>query len=237
MKMLQWMIMAPSIYRVSIISLLAIVVSAGLFAVHPNAVSAANEQVIVTWKTNSYVPPGYTGKALPTTRSSITARVSVLSGGKLINLSGQTIYWYLDGEYVDGGVGKSSVTVVPIGVAPNTVSLRVSLPDFENELYESITVPIVRPQIALEVPTPNAKISAGITAIAYPYFFNAALKALRFGWSLNGTDPKNAENPNRLTITGDLLTESGSQVTIGASVQNPAKYGEAAQRVLRFIMN
>src|ERR1039458_3932339 len=94
-----------------IFSLAFFIPSAG---VHAQTVSSP--QFLVTWKaTESYIPPFYTWKALPTAGSNIVASVELVSGGRIINISSQNIYWYLDDVLMGGGAGVQQITFPPFG--------------------------------------------------------------------------------------------------------------------------
>ena len=87
-----------------------------------HAQTASSPQFLVTWKTSgSYIPSFYLGKALPTYGSQITASLELVSQGKILDLSNQTIYWYLEDNLVGGGVGVQQVTFPPVGEAPNSI--------------------------------------------------------------------------------------------------------------------
>jgi len=187
---------------------------------------AATPQVLITWKTSgSYVPPGYLGKALPTYNSEITASLEIISNGKLVDLSGQTIYWYLNNTdtLIGGGVGAQSITFPPLGTPPNVTTLEVELPYYPGGfLIHTVSIPMVQPQTVINAPYPNGRFSSNpVTVSALPYFFNIASPSdLSYAWSVNGQAGSNTENPNIAQITLPQGTAAGTSFGISLTVDN-----------------
>ena len=188
--------------------------------------SASSPWFLITWKTTgSYIPSFYLGKALPTYGSNITASLELISPqGQILDLSQQTIYWYEDDNLVGGGVGVQSATFPPIGDAPNTVNLRVTIPNYNGAyLVHAINIPMVLPEAVLYAPYPNGQFSQNpISVTAIPYFFNISDPSkLSYTWSVNGQNGSNAENPEVAQITLPQGTPSGTGVDVSLSLGNP----------------
>ncbi len=206
-------------------------VSGGTFllatpAAHAQTTADTSPTFLITWKTTgSYIPSFYIGKALPTYGSQITASLELVSPqGKILNLSGQTIYWYVNNALVGGGVGIQHVTFPPIGDAPNTANLRVTIPNYNGAyLIHAINIPMVLPETVIYAPYPNGQFTQNpLTVQAIPYFFNIANPSgLSYTWSVNGQTGSNAENPETAQITLPQGTQSGTSVTASLSVENP----------------
>lgn len=180
----------------------------------------------MTWETSgSYIPSFYQGKALPTYGSNITASLELVSPqGKLINISGQTIYWYLNDNLVGGGTGVQQVTFSPVGQAPNLLNLRVELPSYNGAyLVHAITIPMVLPEAVIYAPYPGGQFSQNpVTVTALPYFFNVTSpNDLSFSWSVNGQTGSNTENPEEADITLPSGTQSGTALAVSLGVKNP----------------
>lgn len=208
--------------------LLAFVLGFGMLVSpkHALAQSASSPTFLVTWKaTGSYIPPLYQGKALPSYGSMITASVALISPqGKVLNLNGQTIYWYLNDALIGGGSGVQQVTFPPVGDAPNLETLRVTLPNYNGAfLVHQVTIPMVQPQVVLFAPYPNDQFSQNpITVSAFPYFFNISdPSTLSYSWSVNGEQGSNAENPEEVQVTLPQGTQSGTNLAVSLSVENP----------------
>ena len=204
-------------------------VSGGTFllvAPPAHAQTASSPIFLITWRTTgSYIPSFYIGKALPTYGSQITASLELISPqGKILNLSGQTIYWYANDVLVGGGVGIQSVTFPPIGDAPNTTNLRVTIPNYNGAyLVHAINIPMVLPDTVIYSPYPSGQFTQNPVAVqAIPYFFNIAdPSGLSYTWSVNGQAGSNAENPETAQVTLPQGTPSGSGVAVSLSVENP----------------
>ena len=125
-----------------------------------HAQTASSPTFLVTWKTTgSYIPSFYQGKALPTYGSNITASFELISAqGKVLDMSGQTIYWYLNDTLIGGGTGVQQVTFPPLGDAPNTMDLRITVPNYNGaSLIHAINVPMVLPEAVIYAPYPNGQ--------------------------------------------------------------------------------
>jgi hypothetical protein len=193
---------------------------------HAQTANASSPTFLVTWgTTGSYIPSFYLGKALPTYGSQITASLELISAqGKVLDLSGQTIYWYVDDTLVGGGVGVQHVTFPPVGDAPNSVDLRVTIPNYNGAyLVHEISIPMVLPKTVIYAPYPNGQFSQNpITVTGLPYFFNTTSTSnLSYAWSVNGQNGSNTENPQQAEITLPEGTQSGTGLAISLNVTNP----------------
>lgn len=204
----------------------AALIGSAAVAAPARAQSVSSPQFIVTWKTSgSYVPSFYPGKALPTYGSSITAYLELLSNGRLVDLSSQTIYWYLDENLVGGGVGVQSVTFPPYGEPPSTLDLKVVIPSFNGSyLVHQVEIPMVDPQAVIYAPYPGNQFTSDTATVdAIPYFFNVSnISGLTFAWSANNTaGASNAENPQEAQISIPADTPSGSLLSLSLTITNP----------------
>src|SRR3989344_1231504 len=66
--------------------------------------------LMITWRAESYVPSDFSGKILPTANSPIVAALELILNNKITDLSGQTIYWYANNEFMGGGAGTRSIS-------------------------------------------------------------------------------------------------------------------------------
>lgn len=201
-----------------------LIVVMALFFVVATKANAAAPQFLITWKTTgSYIPAAYHGKALPTYGSEITASLEIISNGKLANLQGQTIYWYLNDTLLGGGAGAQSITFPPFGEAPNIMTLKVELPNYNgNFLIHTMDVPMVQPQAVIYAPYPNGQFSANpVAVVAIPFFFNTpSPDDLSYSWSVNGQSGASAENPEEADITLPAGTAAGTTFGVSLTVQN-----------------
>jgi len=187
------------------------------------AQSLQQPQFLFSWRaSNSYVPSFYNGKDLPGSQSQITASFELISGGKVVNIANQSIYWYLDDVLIGGGAGVQQITFSPFGTAPASEDLRVELPSYPGDyLIHEVNIPVMNPLVVINSPYPNNQFSGtNATATALSYFFNTQAANLSFVWSVNGQSGSNAENPDILQINMPAKTPSGSTIAISLQVQN-----------------
>jgi hypothetical protein len=193
-----------------------------LSSVH--AQTTSDPQFLMTWHaSNSYVPPSYIGQALPNSNSLITASLEIIANGHVVNISNQTIYWYLDDGFLGGGIGAQQVIFHPHGAAPNTMILKVELPDYPTGLLiHEISVPLVAPEAVIDAPFPNGNFSRiPLTLQALPYFFNASsVDELNFSWSVNGQTVTSADNPQTLQVSLPSTTPSGYNFDTSLAIQD-----------------
>lgn len=202
--------------------------SLGLFfcvAQFASAQTASNPQFLVTWKAaNSYIPSSYIGKALPGYGSRITASLSLVSQGRLLNLQNETIYWYLDDTLIGGGAGVQNITFPPFGLPPSSLVLKVELPNYAGGyLTHTIDIPYINPQVVIAAPFPNAQFSTNPLVVeAIPYFFNTSSTSnLSYTWAVNGQTGGGAENPQIAQITLPAGTPAGTSIDVSVTVENP----------------
>ncbi len=182
-------------------------------------------QFWITWQAaSSSVPVNYIGKALPSYNTKITAELALIANGLPVDLSGQTIYWYLNNTLIGGGVGVDTITFRPFGLPPNSLSLEAELPSYNGQyLAHSIEIPYVDPVVVIGAPYPNNTFSANpVGLIALPYFFSSAPSTLVYTWSVNGQTGTGAENPQVAQVTLPQGTPAGTAITIGLTVTDSA---------------
>ncbi len=189
----------------------------------PARAQQATPQFLFTWSaSNSYVPPSYKGKVLPEQQSKITASFELVSGGKIVNIENQPVYWYLDDTLIGGGAGMQQITFSPFGMAPEMETLKAELPNYPGGyLIHQATIPVINPAAVIEAPYPNGQFSGtSATVTALPYFFSVPANDLSFTWSVNGQSGSNAENPDVLDINLPTGTPSGSTLAVSLQAQN-----------------
>jgi len=212
----------------------SLLISYSLFLISGPALAqtSAGPQFMITWQASgSYVPPGYIGKALPNQGSKISASVALVSNGQLVNLGKRTVYWYLNDTLIGGGIGVQNISFTPFGGAPNFMTLKVEIPNYNgNLLLHAIQIPLVEPKAAIEAQHVNGKFSSNPLALTgTPYYFNTAdPSSLTYQWSVNGQSPATAENPQTLQVNLDQGTPSGSSFAVALTIANPADTMTAA---------
>lgn len=193
----------------------------------------AAPQFLVTWNAQSYVPPNYQGKTFPTNGSPVIVSFELVSQGKAIDLSGQTINWYLDGDFFSGGIGIQSINFNAVAPAGTEHSVNIQLPDYQGEfLTKTINIPVLQSQAVIEAPFPGKIFSASnLQLIARPYFFNIGdPSTLIFSWEVNGANPTNADQPDTLNLNLKPNLPSDFFLNIDLSIKNPNDENEQADQ-------
>ncbi len=186
----------------------------------------ATPQLLITWKAlGSYIPPSYTGKALPTIGSRISAALQAFGVNGPVDLSSQTIYWYLNDDLIGGGPGVDQITFPPLGEPPDTLTLRAEIPSYPGGfLSHEVEVPLVNPQVVILSPFANGRTSENpVFLSALTYFFTVSDPfALSYVWQVNGESGSGSENPEVLKINFPANTPSGTNFDISVLVRNRA---------------
>ena len=212
-------------YTTRLIYLAGILILASAFfsGLIPARAQQSSPIAVITWRvTGSYVPPSYIGKALPNSASSVTAAITVFDGGKVIDVSGDTIYWYLNDTLLGGGPGVKSFTFIPFA-GGGSGTLKVEIPNYANGLLIKTTpIFVATPAVVLNAPYPAATFSANPLAIsAEPYFFPvSSADQLSYAWTVNGQAVSGAENPETLRVSLGPGTTAGSRFDVSISVTN-----------------
>lgn len=189
----------------------------------PGAHAASGPQLLITWQaTGSSAPSGYAGKILPGINTPVTASVAVVqANGQPANLSGNTIYWYLDNNEIGGGIGQQTISFNAVGHT-EIMALRVDITDYPTgELIYTERVPVVDPKVVIVAPYAADLFSGSSLAVtAAPYYFPSSdAKNLVLSWSVNGQTVTNQENPTDLTINVPAGTPVGYGLNINLGAQ------------------
>lgn len=197
------------------------------FPLKPFAQTAlvATPGIMLTWKSNTYVPPGFAGKIMPTANSIITASAELMDNGKIVDASKQNVYWYQDNNFITGGIGRQTVSFRAPDAAGSITNLRVEFPNYsKGSQLKSVDIQVVRPEVVVETPFPGNKFSSSpLKLVAQPYFFNIEnLSRLNFSWTVNGQTPSGAENPQILNIKFGQM-QPKTEMSVSVSAQNANK--------------
>ncbi|MBU6141790.1 hypothetical protein KGO95_01555 [Patescibacteria group bacterium] len=216
-----------------------------LLALTANAQTAP--EFMVSWKALDYVPADYIGKTLPTQTTQVEAAFDVIDQGKIVDVSKNMINWYDNNALIAAGIGLKTFKLTPSSTQSDTIRIAVSNYNANGDISTSFLVPIVKPEVAVSVPTPTANLYRNRTALApqpylleaRPFFFNAtSLSGLTFSWQVNNTSPTgNPGNPNFLTL--DLSSQGTPQetdITLSAGVTNTGNQLELGSRMLNLIV-
>ena len=205
-----------------------------LFSLLVNIVPASAQEAavmpIITWQAKTYTPSWFTGKALPTANSQITAYLELIVKNKATDLSGEKVYWYVNDEFIKGGVGIQKVTFNAPAVTGNTIDLRAEVPS--RSVIKTIEIPIVNPEAVIEAPFPSRMFSSfSINLNGWPFFFNTQKSSnLNFLWSVNGVTAENSENPEVLDLDLNQNAAQNSNINIGLTIRVPGSLSAIATK-------
>lgn len=198
----------------------------GIRTVHA-VIAPADMDVLIS--SDSYVPPFYRGRALPSAGTNLIAQAVphfVRADGTLIPDSQITFTWKRSGEVLGSlsGRGKSSavIPVVHLSTQDDITVVAVSA-DGTRSAETTILMPTVDPVLDLYEDHPLYGVlynkALGATAsipesemafFAVPYFSQARSpgdSALSYAWKVNDTAiTSSASTPNELTINADNST-------------------------------
>ena len=198
-----------------------------------NFVSAqSSPEFLVSWKAGNYVPSWYEGKVLPVVGALVDVNFELINAGKIVDLSQNTIRWYLNDELVKNesdGLGIKSLRVIVPNGGSGEISVRITIIDHVADILDkTIIIPVVRPEAILDSPYSNNGIRAGQSIFrAIPFFFNVSnVNNLSVSWTANGIKSGGAgENPWQLDLN---LTnpQAGTEINLNVLIKNLLNYLE-----------
>ncbi len=234
-----------------IISLIGALIGAGLYfsSVAPGANAAGNNFTLI-WSANSYTPPEYKGKALPTQGSRIKVVASPLKSG--VNPERMTYLWLLDNEEqgTANGRGKDYFTFAVEKPASARYQIIVKIMDENENLIErlSLSIKIQNPEILILNGEKNylprilsAKTGEELRLVGAPLFFNVKSPAeLDFSWEENNRIFSSAlqTNPQEINIkiSGEKTSKKTTK-TIFAKVSKKTDDFERTRREINLEIN
>lgn len=202
----------------------------GSFATHAHA----DTDFMTSWQAKTYIPQWYIGKAFPTYQSFITVGFELIENGKIVDLSKTVVRWYVDDvlfKNEDNGLGIKKVTVYNQKYGGDVSSIKISLPSYKGGILEkTIDIPIKNPEVVIDAPFFQKKVSKGASDLfAWPFYFNAASSSmLSLRWSAEGGDAQAGKVGDPFKLTVDRDVEPGTKYTIGATIGNLKKTAEGA---------
>jgi len=197
--------------------------------------------LMMTWRAQSYVPEYFLGKALPSPNARIVVALEVLESGRRANLSGATMYWYVDDTLISNTPGAQSISLLASD-APGVVrEVRAEIHNYngrDETLVKTIRIPTIVPQAVVEAPFANASVaSPSFTLRARPFYFNIADPTkLLYLWDVDGKTPNALQDPSVLAVTL-IDPQPGRTMQTTLSIQNPGKTEEDATGALTITFN
>ncbi len=210
-----------------------------LFIINSVRSQAPEIGITLTWSTNTYVPSGYPGKALPARGSIIEVVANIDS--LVVNPAELDYRWFLN-EHLqseNSGQGKN-IFRFPVGwQTEKDQSIKVEIREKRENFLDSayLAIKIVKPEIILQ---PSTKTDQGIKKqilplnssaasiiknyqfyseqeidiLAQPYFFNVEdMSELDYQWSFGDKEatPESSTKPNLLLLKIAELNKAVSQ--------------------------
>ncbi len=201
-----------------------------------NTVSVASFNVSLLWRTNTFVPADYEGKALPAVGSTISLTAFPEIKGESPD---DLLYtWSVNAESkVRNVLGEQEFSFT---VTKNTssvfVSVEVSTLNQSFTASKALNISLAKPHILLDTP-PFLFLAPGekTDLHAQPYYFNiASATDLRYNWSFGtknilGIPP----DPNILTLAIPSDSQTGSQVlrVVAENLKTPGETGRASLEI------
>jgi hypothetical protein len=181
-------------------------------------------QFLVTWKTDTYTPAQYAGKALPTSKSRITISFDLIDNGTLVDLSKQPVRWFYGRNLVDAKQGLQTISIKLPEFIDGDKNFRIEIPSLKDTvLTYSVNIPIVQPEAVIEWPSlTNTLTTQSVEMRGLPYFFNVSDPGfLNFAWQVNGKTPLGTQSPDTLNLSLDTNTPTNTPIEIGLKIKNP----------------
>jgi len=200
-------------------------------------IAQTTPEILISWKASNFVPASYLGKIYPTKDSIVEVGVDLLNGNTLIDLSKVEVGWFLDGRFLNSGVGLKHIRFQTTKGNNNDHALRVTLLYQGNDLGQSITIPIVSPEVVIDTASPTNAINIPtITFRGLPYFFNVQdIQKLNFQWSVNNeTIAGNKDNPDFLKLQIPTVAKN-KPLSLSLSIFNQLNSLEFGSRVLNIL--
>lgn len=165
----------------------------------------SSPEFFISWEAQSHVPSWFPGKILPVSGSPISVSFELVDKGKLVDVSQEEVFWYLDDNFFRGGRGLQTISFAAPQIRGGSAELRIQINNYKNEgriVLQSFLIPVVKQETIIEAALPNNEFSeSNIRVFGFPYFFNLNDVAdLVFSWSVNGKTPLNPDNEAFLDI-------------------------------------
>lgn len=213
-------------------------------AIHP-------AEIDIIWSANTYTPPFYKGKALPSSKSSIRLAALphfITQAGTRLDPRTLNYKWELDRRVLGSvsGAGKQTLSIAaPRGEQSILISVEVSSTDGRFTARESITITSNQARLIFYEKHPTEGVYYGqtlsdgsifseqeTTIRAEPYFFSLEdilAGELEFEWTVNNRDIETPENPFELVVRRE---EGERTARIGLTIENAKKILQVARETI-----
>lgn len=201
---------------------------------------APNYTFLVSWKSSSFIPSTYEGRALPIKNSMVDIGFDLVdSTGKFIDISKQKVQWNINHEVYQTGVGLKKIKLFISNSDQDVVEILISnYTDSKyktpSEISQFVTLSAFSPKAIIHTSDPYRALHAGENRIvAIPYFFNVnSINNLLFNWKIDGKKINN--NLNLLSINIPENTVANNYSGVNLFVQNTNDAFEFAEKTFNF---
>jgi len=209
------------------------------------ALAQTAPEFLVSWRAVNYVPADYQGKILPSKSSRVEAGFDLIDKNKIIDLSKNTVSWFLNENLIASGVGVKTVSFNVNSNLNQTVRITV-LGYSQNNLDQVFLLPVANPEIIISTKTPLKTIRnqnwlplQNYNFEAKPFFFNISdLTFLQFKWRVNNNLVEGT--PNNTALLSLNLQSQGApketQLTVSVGASNALNPLEFASKMINFIV-
>ena len=187
-----------------------------------------SEELIISWEVNSFTPYEFTGKKLASPGSNISVFFDFIKNNKVVDLSKNKIYWYVNNELVSNSSGVKQINFIAPNQIGVPVDVRVELPDYA--VLKTIEIPIVKPKIVIDTPFPKKEVYQNNFEVnLLPYFFNLPKSLeedpaafLNVNWQIN-RNPAKPANENTFKLKIFVNSNEKTNINIKAFINNISK--------------
>ncbi len=190
-----------------------------------------NYSALITWRANNYFPSNFRGKALPTNGTTVSLSAVLLDNQKIQDVSGLPILWYVDGNFLNGGIGDYQTSFQVTKTAGSSHMVNVQIGTANQTVSASIAIPVVNYQAVVNVPYPADTVKQNSTANLeiIPYFFNVnSFGDFLFSWNINNIQNVTSTPQNTLSLNIGQVDPSQGAIGVNVSVQNTSNAFEFA---------
>lgn len=192
-------------------------------------------QAVITWQANNFFSSDYLGKALPSTGTRVSLSVAIISGGKIVSLSGARIFWYVDEKLISRS-DEPNVTFTATKRGGDNHFVRVVVESQGGRFEDSTRVPVVKPSLAVGIPYPGNIVpqNSDIRLKALPFFFNiSSLDGLKFSWRVGEERVTNVSENELVIKIGTPLSELQKNLLLVATAENVGNPSEVGEEIVR----
>lgn len=207
---------------------MAIAVIVMVIVMVPSSAAQQAPEMMLTWKANNYAPADYQGKILPADGTKVDMALELIDNGKLANLSGIEVRWFVNKKLSASGLGLKNFSFVADRFRGDQ-AVEVNLINYKGQnLTKRVIIPVVSPEVVIDDGPDVFK--------ALLYFFNIQnLSQMKITWSANGIETSGAvENPGILNLDTAGLP-SGTNINLEVTAQNLLKPIETATKSVTFL--